>query len=84
MTEYDPSWELESVPDKELWSEVGRRRSAQSTPKPKKTEPCVGCGLMLGVVERRGKCYSCGASQPRVKVRKKGTGLRKKRKPQPR
>jgi predicted RNA-binding Zn-ribbon protein involved in translation (DUF1610 family) len=78
MTTWEPEWELGSVPDAELWSEVGRRRAARSHPKPKITAPCVHCGVLLGVAERRKPCPECGTRQPRVKVTRK----RRKRKRQ--
>ena len=75
MMDWTPEFNLASVPDPELWSEVGRRRARQSHPKPKKLAPCVQCGVMLGVVERRGACPSCGARQPLVR-KKRGKSQR--------
>lgn len=67
MSEWTPDFDLTTVPDKPLWSEVGRRRAAKGYAKPKKLEPCSGCGLKLGAAERRKACPGCGVSQPRVK-----------------
>ncbi len=65
MDSYVSSWNLSTIPDAIFWSEAGRRRGARSHAKPKKLAPCAGCGLLLGVVERRKACPVCGARQPK-------------------
>lgn len=70
MTKYTPDWELESIPDEPLYSEVGRRRRAlrkASPPKPPKLAPCVHCQAMLTVRQRRSACPQCGKYQKRDK-----------------
>jgi predicted RNA-binding Zn-ribbon protein involved in translation (DUF1610 family) len=71
VTDYEPGWNLRSIPDQALWSEIGRRRAAQSRPRARITAPCVGCGLRLGVAERRKPCPECGARQPRATAKRR-------------
>ena len=51
---------LELIPTAVIRSEVNRRLAAKH-PKPRKLEPCAGCGAMLGARERRKACPKCGA-----------------------
>lgn len=54
---YRESWDLASIPDAEIFSEVARRRSAQRGDnvggRPKSLSPCEHCGEKHGVAEMR-------------------------------
>jgi hypothetical protein len=56
--------QLKPMPMPVIRAEVNRRLSAEH-PQPRKLEPCVGCGVMLGARERRKACPNCGARNPR-------------------
>jgi hypothetical protein len=67
VTDWEPTWDLTTVPAKEFNSEAGRRRGAYAHNKPKVMRPCVGCGLNLGAREQRQPCVGCGVRQPKAK-----------------
>ena len=55
---------LDLIPTAVIRCEVNRRTTKEH-PKPRKLEPCVCCGTMLGVRERRLPCPKCGGRNPR-------------------
>jgi ribosomal protein S27AE len=63
---YSPDWDLSTIPESELNSEVGRRRRAKG---PSVTnvnlKPCAKCGESLNATQRRKACSSCGYTHPR-------------------
>ena len=56
--------QLAPMPTPVIRAEVNRR-TAREHPQPRKLEPCVGCGAMLGARERRLPCVNCGKKNPR-------------------
>jgi len=71
MTEWTEDFDMTTVPDKQLHSEVGRRRGALGHIRQRKEEPCKGCGLLLSARERREACPRCGHVHKRIRNRKK-------------
>ena len=63
MSRWSKHWDLTSVPDDKLYSEVGRRRSLKAPQPKKKLRPCKHCGILLGARERRLPCPDCGKRQ---------------------
>ena len=57
MTSYKPTWDLTTVPDAPLYSEVARRRAAKSSGRPKVMKTCDKCGAVMSARELRAhKC----------------------------
>ena len=54
---YSPDWDLSTIPDMALNSELGRRRvSKRSAPGNIKLEPCSKCGREMTARRRRLPC----------------------------
>lgn len=66
MSNYQDHWDLSTIPDAKLNSEVGRRRRSKA---PAATysviKPCDKCGVSLNTTERRKPCPNCGYTHPR-------------------
>jgi hypothetical protein len=41
--DWRPSWSLRSIPERQFYAEVGRRRGLKSHPREKVKQPCPGC-----------------------------------------
>ena len=66
MSNYQPHWDLSTIPDPEWNSENGRRNRARG---PAATnvniQPCSQCGRPLNATQRRKPCPACGHVHPR-------------------
>jgi rubrerythrin len=66
MSNYQPHWDLTTIPDPEWSSEHGRRQRAKG---PQATyqvlKPCNQCGAPLNATQRRKPCPECGHSHSR-------------------
>jgi hypothetical protein len=61
MSNYQPHWDLSTIPDEAFASENGRRNRAKAPRAPNlKLEPCGQCGKQLSARERRRACPKCG------------------------
>ena len=60
MSDYTPEWDLSTIPDPQLQTEVGRRRRSKA---PHATyqvlKPCPKCGRPLNATQRRKPCPNC-------------------------
>jgi hypothetical protein len=63
---YSENWDLTTIPDEPLYSEVGRRnsekREVKSGGRPKKLKKCKHCGIRFGAREMRQ--HRCTAISP--------------------
>ena len=56
--QYKPTWDLTTIPDAPLYSEVARRRSAKGSGRPRVMTPCDKCGAVMSAREKR--AHKCG------------------------
>lgn len=61
---YTPAWDLTTIPDAPLYSELGRRRAIAGGGRRKTLRPCPDCGAMLGAREMRRHPPKCPARSP--------------------
>lgn len=71
MPSYKPTWDMSTIPDDVLLSEVGRRRRAKG---PSVTNVnlklCAGkCGTWLNATQRRKPCPKCHYVHPRTEAK---------------
>ena len=64
--EYRPTWDLTSIPDKELVSEHNRRIAVKraSPPRAKVLRPCPKCGRPFGARDLRKHVPTCPGGSP--------------------
>jgi hypothetical protein len=67
MQSYSSRWDLSTIPDAELASEWGRRRSAKRTepPTPKLLRACPHCGKPFGARDMRVHIPRCHKNKRR-------------------
>ena len=67
MINYQPDWDLNSIPPEVMISHIGRwrRRHARRAPN-EKFEPCPGCEMLINARQRRAGCPWCGQKFKRV------------------
>jgi hypothetical protein len=69
--QYRETWDLSSIPDQQLHSELGRRRAAARSVyagPPRKLRPCPRCGVLCGAAELR-------YQHPKVCTGRQGIGI---------
>lgn len=66
MSNYQPHWDLSTIPDDLLHSEVGRRRRLKGPAITRQNvKPCTSCGKQLNATQRRTACPNCSYIHPR-------------------
>lgn len=61
MSNYQPHWDLSTIPEPEWNSEHGRRNRAKGPAvTSQKFKPCSGCGNLLNATQARKPCLYCG------------------------
>lgn len=67
MSNYQPHWDLTTIPDAEFKSEHGRRQRLKGPPATHQVlKACKSCGISLNSTQRRRPCPVCGYKHPRV------------------
>ena len=66
MSNYQPHWDLTTIPDGPFNSERGRRHALKGSQQSNmKLRPCDQCGNALNATQRRKPCPNCGHTHPR-------------------